>query len=908
VKRLVFTPLAWLGFGLMLIIAGCGGSGGGGGQVRLPISVSVSPTAISVQTQTTATFTATVANDAANKGVTWTVSCSVSACGSVSPTATASGIATTYTAPPGPLTANLTVTVTATSAASSSASSSATITVTPGDLTITVNPSPATVPVGTTAQFTATVANDPSNEGVTWTVSCGAPPCGTISPTATASGVATTYTAPTSLPAGDLSVTLTATSMTNAAVSGGVGFIVPGTTVSIDSQSATDVQASGTSQIVASVANDPTNKGVTWTVTCDPGPCGTVSPSATASGAVTTYTAPPTPPASDLAVTITATAVFNTSASNFANVIVHAVTASVTPASALLPANITQDFTATVANDPSNRGVSWTLTQDGSACAPGCGTISSSSTASGAATTYTAPAAVPANSTVALTATSVEDSTKTAGATLTVTAGQVKLVPNSLNLSAQVNSTSAPQSTTLTNTGSTALSITSITADLPFAQTNNCGMSVAPGASCTISVTFHPTAQGVSSGSVTVVDSSSDARQVVNLFGTAFQPICREQIRQTLTNPITRAAMATFGTAAAPLPAGPHRVGTHVMRLVDATRDDPFLDNGTKRELMVRFWYPAFLGRVACKPADYTPRAVWNYFSQLMGLPLPAVTTNSCLDAPVSEGAHPVVVFTHGYTGTFTDYTYIFEDLASRGYVVASVDHTYEATAVEFPGGRFVHSGFGSHLGGPLLENEEALALALTVRVNDLRFVADELERLNELGSGPFAGKLDTNRIALAGHSMGGLAASLGVQRDRRFRAGIILDVHDGDVPEAVVKATATPMLILASGRTQWTANECKLWNSLRGPRFAVNLEGAEHLTTSDAVWLARGAIKTGNMGPEKAIAAVRDYIAAFLDTNLQRKDSDPLLTGPSLDFPDAAVTTRTQSLCDGKGEQGQEK
>ena len=334
------------------------------------------------------------------------------------------------------------------------------------------------------------------------------------------------------------------------------------------------------------------------------------------------------------------------------------------------------------------------------------------------------------------------------------------------------------------------------------------------------------------------------------------------------------------------------------MRLVDTTRNDPFLENGTKRELMVRFWYPA-LPIQACKPAEYTSPAVWSYFSQLIGLPLPAVTTNSCLDAPITNGAHPVVVFTHGYTGTFTDYTFIFEDLASRGYVVASVDHTYEATAVEFPDGRFVHSGFGSHLGGTLLEDEEALSVGITVRLADLRFVRSELERMNSTAQSPFAGKLDTTRVALAGHSMGGLAASLGVQRDRRFRAGIILDVHDGDVPDAVVSATGTPVLILASGRKQWTENECKLWSSLRGSRFAVNLEGAEHLTTSDAVWLFRGAIKAGTMGSEKAVSAVRDYIAAFLDANLQGKGLDRLLAGPSSDYPDAAVTTQTQSLCD---------
>ena len=132
-----------------------------------------------------------------------------------------------------------------------------------------------------------------------------------------------------------------------------------------------------------------------------------------------------------------------------------------------------------------------------------------------------------------------------------------------------------------------------------------------------------------------------------------------------------------------------------------------------------------------------------------------------------------MVVFTHGYTGTFTDYTFIFEDLASRGYVVASVDHTYEATAIEFPDGRFVHSGFGSHLGATLLEDQQALSLALTVRLADLKFVRRELQRMNTTAQGPFAGKLDTTKVAVAGHSMGGLAASLGVQRDRGFRAGI---------------------------------------------------------------------------------------------------------------------------------------
>ena len=61
----------------------------------------------------------------------------------------------------------------------------------------------------------------------------------------------------------------------------------------------------------------------------------------------------------------------------------------------------------------------------------------------------------------------------------------------------------------------------------------------------------------------------------------------------------------------------------------------------------------------------------------------------------------------------------------------------------------------------------------------------------------------------------------------------------------------------------------------------ATSIPRAEHITPTDAVWLAEGAIRTTAMGRDKTIAAVRDYIAAFLDANLQSMAADRLLTGP---------------------------
>jgi dienelactone hydrolase len=475
----------------------------------------------------------------------------------------------------------------------------------------------------------------------------------------------------------------------------------------------------------------------------------------------------------------------------------------------------------------------------------------------------------------------------------------VELDPASLDFGkVKVGQKSSPQNTILTNVGNTKLYITNIaitgTDAQDFSQTNNCPKHLGGGKSCTITVTFQPTQRGSRSADVSVSDDGGASPQQVSLTGTGCVEINNRCKTDSLSGAPVRSALAEYPTSAVPSPTGPSSVGTRVVNLVDSTRNDPFLANGAKRELLVRFWYPASLNQ-GCEPAEYTSPKVWGYFSELVGIPLPKVRTNSCLNVPITKGAHPVIVFTHGYTGTFTDYTFIFEDLASRGFVVASVDHTYEATAVEFPDGRLVKSLVGSHFGNSWRLDDQTLAFAVSVRLADLHFMVNELQRLNAEVDGPFAGKLDTSRIALMGHSLGGEATISGMEQETRFSAGVLLD---GVLSDQSVAGTDRAILILTAGREQWSKDECRLWSNLRGPRVAVNLRGAEHLTPTDAVWLAKGAIKTSPMGPEKTMAAVRDYIAAFLDTNLRGKPADRLLSGPSSDYPDAAVTPQKQLLC----------
>jgi hypothetical protein len=87
-----------------------------------------------------------------------------------------------------------------------------------------------------------------------------------------------------------------------------------------------------------------------------------------------------------------------------------------------------------------------------------------------------------------------------------------------------VGTSSASKPVTLTNTGNGTLTITSITlagADpTDFSQTNTCGSSVAAGASCTINVTFKPTAKNSRTASVSIADNAAGSPQTVSLKGT----------------------------------------------------------------------------------------------------------------------------------------------------------------------------------------------------------------------------------------------------------------------------------------------------------------------------------------------------------------------------------------------------
>jgi hypothetical protein len=119
---------------------------------------------------------------------------------------------------------------------------------------------------------------------------------------------------------------------------------------------------------------------------------------------------------------------------------------------------------------------------------------------------------------------SAGNSPQTVSLTGTGTAPIVSLSATSLGFgNVLLNATSGAQTVTLSNTGTGALNVTSIVATGDYAQTNTCGISVAVGGICTISVTFTPTALGTRIGAITITDSAAGSPETVSLSGSGIR-------------------------------------------------------------------------------------------------------------------------------------------------------------------------------------------------------------------------------------------------------------------------------------------------------------------------------------------------------------------------------------------------
>ena len=216
-----------------------------------------------------------------------------------------------------------------------------------------------------------------------------------------------------------------------------------------------------------------------------------------------------------------------------------------------------------------------------------------------------------------------------------------------------------------------------------------------------------------------------------------------------------------FPTFSLPEPTGEYAVGTTSYHFIDSEREETYTaDPNDKREITAKVWYPS----VEVPEADTTP-----YFSEelssaiALGLDIPpadfsnvinSISTNSVANAPVAEAESefPVLIFSHGFGDLPELNAVTAEELASQGYVVVALNHTYDSTVNIFPDGQVIpqSSLFDE------AENEQLLDLlaeSIDIRAEDAQFVLDELEEIDagDDPTGLFSGKLDLERVGMYG-------------------------------------------------------------------------------------------------------------------------------------------------------------
>lgn len=288
-------------------------------------------------------------------------------------------------------------------------------------ISVTISPTQATVPLGQTQPFTATVSNA-SDTSVTWRVN-GATGGNSSVGTIDTHGV---YTAPAAVPA-PATVTVTAVSNADSTRSASATVtITSGNPISVTVVPANVSVTVGQSQTFTATVNGASDTSVTWQVNGATGgssSTGTIDPNGV-------YTAPATVP-SPATVTVTAISHADSSKSASAAVTIVAsagVSVSITPATATVQTGATRQFTATVANT-TDTAVVWEVNgnQGGNSTT---GTIDANGL-------YTAPATVPPTPTVTVTAVSHADTTRSASAQVTITGSttvSVTLSPASVSV------------------------------------------------------------------------------------------------------------------------------------------------------------------------------------------------------------------------------------------------------------------------------------------------------------------------------------------------------------------------------------------------------------------------------------------------------------------------------------------
>lgn len=393
-----------------------------------------------------------------------------------------------------------------------------------------------------------------------------------------------------------------------------------------------------------------------------------------------------------------------------------------------------------------------------------------------------------------------------------------------------------------------------------------------------------------------------------------------------------------------PPPSGPHPVGTISFELSDDRRRGVFLaKHDEARRLLVRAWYPAGkLDGLETRPyfTELGAKTTLSQLGRLFGAPFlfryfKHSKSNSYTNAPILEHADklPVVMYSHGYTGSAGQNTVLMEELASHGYAVYSIQHTYDASDTVFPNGdvlvldpalatppeqsstisavekqAYMGRNFDQRYAGQVearresLANKERISTQSTqVWLDDRRFVLDSLQTgLVPEQAAKLVAASDFSRTGQMGMSFGGSTTGRLCMVDRRCAAAVNLD-GGGYHSTPVGKNMPVPLLMLYSdfkyikryaggepdveprGFNDFSYELLELAGQ-RDDVYRLMVSEVMHVGFSDFTLFLRNPLRAllfGAIAPETMLPIQNTLVRGFFDTHL---------LGKEVAFPDAQL------------------
>ena len=340
-----------------------------------------------------------------------------------------------------------------------------------------------------------------------------------------------------------------------------------------------------------------------------------------------------------------------------------------------------------------------------------------------------------------------------------------------------------------------------------------------------------------------------------------------------------------------PSPGGKDSVGTETFHWVDSSRLEWFTEEEPNdyREIMVQIWYPGSNHQnIKVEPyMDFIKLrsktiAAAGKLPSFLPSHLSLVKTNSYFGIPCKnkKSSLPIVVFSHGITGSRHLHQVLFEHLSSQGYVVVALDHSYDCNLTIFPDGKIANyrSEITGHPDSIRIRNQQ-----INTRTKDVLFVLNQITKIHHGNlKSNLNGKLNLEKIAVGGHSYGGATAIHSAATDKRIKTCFVLDGWINPVPKATIER-GLKKPILSMGRPSWKDSDYpdnynllnQLFSNSSAPTYNVIIKNTLHLDYTDIPLyspIIKYVMDVGNLPPSTSHKLINNLIFTFLESHLLDK------------------------------------